>query len=124
MILTPHVGGSTQEAQGAIGNEVAESILRFFNRGTTFGAVNFPQIDPPALKSVRRIVNIHKNVTGVLRDINSSVSDLGVNIVAQFLATDENIGYIIMDVEETRHGELAERIGKSPNSLRTRIIDR
>jgi len=98
VILTPHIGGSTAEAQESIGLEVAESFIQYFFTGATTGAVNFPQLDVSAPKSYPRILNIHRNVPGVLGSINSIISALGGNIVAQHLSTDPNIGYLIMDV--------------------------
>src|SRR4051812_28844014 len=98
VILTPHIGGSTEEAQEAIGREVAHSLSRFIITGTTISAVNFPKVDLPLRKSVHRILNIHHNVPGVLRDVNRIVSDLNANIDSQLLSTDSAIGYLIMDL--------------------------
>src|SRR5262249_50885895 len=80
VILTPHIGGSTSEAQAAIGREVAAALTKFVNSGATGGAVNFPQIELPAVRGAHRILNVHRNVPGVLRDINRIVSDLDANI--------------------------------------------
>lgn len=129
VILTPHIGGSTIEAQESIGLEVAQSFLNFIDRGTTSGAVNFPQIDlampqmdDARLKNRRRILNVHRNVPGVLGDINSIVSELGANIQAQGLATDSQIGYLVMDVEDVEGTELCARIQKLKTSVRTRQL--
>lgn len=126
VILTPHIGGSTLEAQEAIGLEVAQSILTFLQRGTTTGAVNFPPLDLPRLHAnCTRVVNVHRNVPGVLGEINSIVSELGVNIQAQGLATDANIGYLVMDVEmqgEQSTQVLVDRIAGLKTSLRTRCL--
>src|SRR5205823_4474318 len=100
VILTPHVGGSTEEAQEAIGREVASALIRFVNTGATTSAVNFPQVEIAAQRQTHRILNVHRNVPGVLRDINRIVSDLEANIHSQFLATDPAIGYLIMDLDQ------------------------
>lgn len=129
VILTPHIGGSTIEAQEAIGLEVAQSFLSFLARGTTSGAVNFPQIDlaMPQTEETRkanrrRILNVHRNVPGVLGEINSIVSELGANIQAQGLSTDSQIGYLVMDVEDVNGAVLCSRIQSLATSLRTKLL--
>jgi D-3-phosphoglycerate dehydrogenase len=122
VILTPHIGGSTEEAQANIGVEVATSISKFINNGSTTGSVNFPQVDLPVLSGSHRILNIHKNVPGVLRDINSIVSDLGANIQGQYLSTDPDIGYLIMDVNKQLSDQVKEKIAVLKTSIRTRIL--
>ena len=129
VILTPHIGGSTIEAQEAIGLEVAQSFLSFLSRGTTSGAVNFPQIDlaMPQTEETRkanrrRILNVHRNVPGVLGEINSIVSELGANIQAQGLSTDSQIGYLVMDVEDVNGLVLCSRIQALATSLRTKLL--
>jgi D-3-phosphoglycerate dehydrogenase len=122
VILTPHIGGSTEEAQEAIGQEVAESFRRYFQSGATTGAVNFPVLDvaPPA--DVPRVLNIHRNVPGVLGAVNNIISEFGGNIVAQHLATDANIGYLIMDVGLKNMNEVAKKIAELKTSIRTRVL--
>jgi D-3-phosphoglycerate dehydrogenase len=122
VILTPHIGGSTEEAQEAIGQEVSESFRRYFQSGATTGAVNFPVLDvaPPA--DVPRVLNIHRNVPGVLGAVNNIISEFGGNIVAQHLATDANIGYLIMDVGLKNMNEVAKKISELKTSLRTRVL--
>lgn len=122
VILTPHIGGSTEEAQESIGREVAESFLRFINNGSTTGAVNFPKVDLPVQQDFHRLLNVHQNVPGVLRDINKIVSDLGANIRGQYLATDSDIGYLVMDLEKTEAQEVNERIKGLKTSIKTRIL--
>lgn len=129
VVLTPHIGGSTIEAQESIGLEVAQSFINFLSRATTSGAVNFPQIDLAMIQTEetrkaarRRILNVHRNVPGVLGEINSIVSELGANIQAQGLATDAQIGYLVMDVEEVEGSELCKRIQVLDTSLRTRLL--
>ena len=100
VILTPHIGGSTEEAQEAIGREVSAALIKYINTGATTGAVNFPEVELPLAKDAHRILNVHKNIPGVLRDINRIVSDHNANIRAQVLSTDADIGYLIMDLEQ------------------------
>jgi D-3-phosphoglycerate dehydrogenase len=122
VILTPHVGGSTIEAQAAIGREVATSLVKFVRGGTTTGAVNFPQIELPLTKNTHRILNVHKNVPGVLRDINRIVSEKNANIHSQLLATDANIGYLIMDLDQDVSSDVKKAIAALGTSIRTRIV--
>ncbi len=122
VFLTPHIGGSTEEAQLAIGLEVAESFTRYLKIGSTSGAVNFPQVDLPIHKGARRILNVHRNEPGVLGEINSIVSKAGANIQAQFLSTDNEIGYLVMDVEKADADPLSDEIRKLPRSIKTRIV--
>lgn len=121
VILTPHIGGSTEEAQFAIGVEVAERMVSFINTGSTSGAVNFPNIDLPyGGPTTHRILNIHKNIPGVLKSINSLLAE--VNVQGQFLATRHSVGYIIIDVEQEASGEVMTAISSLPSSLKTRIL--
>jgi D-3-phosphoglycerate dehydrogenase len=123
VILTPHIGGSTLEAQEAIGFEVSQSFLNFLRTGSTRGAVNFPNVDLPVLHAgSHRIVNVHKNVPGVLREINGIVSEVGANIEAQSLSTDANIGYLVMDMAQANAQIVAERISKLETSIKTRVL--
>lgn len=124
VILTPHIGGSTLEAQEAIGIEVAASFISYLTKGTTTGAVNFPMIDLPLVhEGARRILNVHKNVPGVLGDINSIISEHGANIQAQGLATDQTVGYLITDVSGAKADELVGEISNLKTSLRTRALN-
>lgn len=123
VILTPHIGGSTLEAQEAIGVEVAASFIAFLRAGSTRGAVNFPNVDLPVLHpDSHRIVNVHKNVPGVLREINGIVSEIGANIEAQSLSTDPNIGYLVMDMAKGEAAKVCERIAKLETSIKTRVL--
>lgn len=122
VILTPHVGGSTEEAQYAIGLEVAESFIRYLRIGSTSGAVNFPQVDLPIQKGTHRILNVHRNEPGVLGEINNIVSKAGANILAQYLSTDQKIGYLVMDVEKANAHPLADEIKKLSRSIKTRML--
>ena len=122
VILTPHIGGSTQEAQASIGREVAQSICKFVAQGATTGSVNFPQVELPPSRGTHRILNVHKNVPGVLRDISRVVSELNANIHSQMLSTDENIGYLIMDLDQDVSAQVRDGISGLPTSIRTRIV--
>ena len=122
VIITPHIGGSTAEAQEAIGREVGNALTHFVNAGVTTGAVNFPQLDAPLMPNRHRILNVHKNVPGVLRDINKIVSEMGANIGGQMLATDPEIGYLIMDLDQSVSGDVRNAIAALEANIRTRIL--
>jgi D-3-phosphoglycerate dehydrogenase / 2-oxoglutarate reductase len=122
VILTPHIGGSTEEAQEAIGKEVSTALIKFINTGATTGAVNFPLVELPMTKDAHRILNIHRNVPGVLRDINKIVSDANANVRAQLLATDPDIGYLIMDLDQDVSQDVKKSVAALPTSIKTRIL--
>ena len=122
VILTPHVGGSTSEAQAAIGREVGNTLIRFVNTGATTGAVNFPNVELPPIKGTHRILNVHRNVPGVLRDINRIVSEHDANIHSQVLSTDANVGYLIMDLDQDVSDDVKKDIGALETSVKTRIL--
>jgi len=122
VVLTPHIGGSTEEAQEAIGREVATSLLKFFRAGATTGAVNFPQVESPLIPGTHRILNVHRNVPGVLRDINRIVSDWNANIHAQVLNTDQNVGYLVMDLDQDVSAPVCEAIAGLSTDIKTRIV--
>jgi D-3-phosphoglycerate dehydrogenase / 2-oxoglutarate reductase len=122
VVLTPHIGGSTEEAQEAIGREVATSLLKFFRAGATTGAVNFPNVESPLVPGTHRILNVHRNVPGVLRDINRIVSDLNANIHAQVLQTDQNVGYLVMDLDQDVSAPVCEAIAGLSTDIKTRIV--
>jgi D-3-phosphoglycerate dehydrogenase len=122
VVLTPHLGGSTSEAQAAIGREVAVSLTKFINSGATTGAVNFPQVELAPIPGTHRILNVHRNVPGVLRDVNRIVSDMNANIHAQMLATDANIGYLVMDLDQDVADEVKNAVAALGTDIRTRIL--
>ncbi|MGE0762234.1 MAG: phosphoglycerate dehydrogenase [Bdellovibrionales bacterium] len=122
VILTPHIGGSTEEAQEAIGLEVAESLIRVLKLGSTLGAVNFPQVDCPPVAGTHRLVNVHRNVPGVLGEINGIMSRAKANIRAQFLSTDNQIGYLVMDIEQADDERLAREVAALSTSIQTHIL--
>ena len=122
VLLTPHIGGSTEEAQEAIGTEVATALVKFIDKGTTESAVNFPRVELPTTPGTHRILNVHRNVPGVLRDINKIISDLDANVEQQFLSTDAHIGYLIMDVSKSLSSEVSDAISKLSTNIRTRVL--
>jgi D-3-phosphoglycerate dehydrogenase len=120
-ILTPHIGGSTEEAQYAIGLEVADKLVKFINTGSTATAVNFPKLDLPVCQTgTHRILNIHKNVPGVLKNINTLLGEN--NVVGQILAARNTIGYLIVDVEKETSHSLRDEMSMLPTSIKTRIL--
>jgi len=122
VILTPHVGGSTEEAQENIGSEVGNRLLEYLNAGMTTGSVNFPQIGQPLLPGKHRILNVHRNVPGVLAAINGIISTTHANVSAQVLATDPTIGYLVMDIDRSVSEEVNEQVKALDTSIRTRIL--
>lgn len=124
VILTPHVGGSTLEAQDNIGIEVAAKLVRYSDNGSTLSAVNFPEVSLPGHPNSRRILHIHRNVPGVMSQINDVISRSHVNIDAQFLQTNPQVGYVVIDV--TADAEQAARIKDDmlqiPGTLRARVL--
>jgi D-3-phosphoglycerate dehydrogenase len=122
VILTPHIGGATEEAQANIGEEVPTTLIRYVRSGTTNGAVNFPHVDLALSQGVHRILNVHKNVPGVLRDVTKIVSDLGANISAQSLATEGDIGYLVLDTDQALSMDVMKRIDELKTSILTRVL--
>jgi D-3-phosphoglycerate dehydrogenase / 2-oxoglutarate reductase len=122
VILTPHIAGSTLEAQANIGLEVAEKLVRYSDTGSTIGAVNFVEIALQANSSKQRFLHIHKNVPGVLREINQFFSSRGINISAEYLQTDPDIGYVIMETESELDSSVLEDLKNIPYTIRARIL--
>jgi D-3-phosphoglycerate dehydrogenase len=122
VILTPHIGGSTLEAQESIGTEVATSLVKYVHGGTTTASVNFPNVELARTPNTHRVMNVHQNVPGVLRDINRIVSDTGANIAAQVLSTNSDIGYLIMDFESEVGGTITEAMKKLPTTIQAKFV--
>ncbi|WP_295846624.1 phosphoglycerate dehydrogenase [uncultured Xanthomonas sp.] len=124
VILTPHVGGSTLEAQDNIGVEVAAKLVRYSDNGSTLSAVNFPEVTLPEHAESLRLLHIHRNVPGVLSQINELFSRHNVNIDGQFLRTDPKVGYVVIDVgaSEEQAAVLKEELAQVAGTLRTRIL--
>jgi D-3-phosphoglycerate dehydrogenase len=121
-ILTPHIGGSTLEAQANIGLEVAEKLVKYSDTGSTIGAVNFVEISLPPNGSKQRFLHIHENVPGVLREINDFFSSRGINISAEYLQTDPDIGYVIIETESELGDFVMRDLKRIPHTIRTRIL--
>ena len=121
VILTPHIGGSTEEAQFNIGIDVSNKLIQFIERGNSMGSYSIPGINVPMQKTTR-ILHIHDNVPGVLSEINARLAARNINIVAQYLNTNELIGYVILDVEKGSSGEVLEQVQEVKNTIRTRIL--
>jgi D-3-phosphoglycerate dehydrogenase len=122
VILTPHIGGSTREAQENIALDVAAKLVRYSDNGSTMGAVNFPEVALPDHAGARRIMHIHRNEPGVLQAINGIVSSAGINIVSQYLQTLPDIGYVVMDVETDDTPSLVAELDRVPATIRTRYL--
>ncbi|TAA08711.1 phosphoglycerate dehydrogenase [Pseudoxanthomonas winnipegensis] len=124
VILTPHVGGSTLEAQDNIGVEVAAKLVRYSDNGSTLSAVNFPEVTLPGHEGSRRILHIHRNVPGVLSQINDVFRNQGVNIDGQFLRTDPQVGYVVIDVtaSEEQAAVLKDAMAAIDGTLRVRVL--
>ncbi|OQX37421.1 MAG: D-3-phosphoglycerate dehydrogenase [Oceanospirillales bacterium LUC14_002_19_P2] len=122
VILTPHVGGSTLEAQENIGKEVAEKLAKYSDNGTSLSSVNFPEVALPAHPGKHRILHIHKNVPGVLSAINNIFSDNNINISGQYLQTCEDVGYVVIDVEADQSQLALEKVQDVNGTIRCRIL--
>jgi D-3-phosphoglycerate dehydrogenase len=125
VLLTPHVGGSTEEAQENIGIEVAEKLIKYSNNGSTLTAVNFPEASLPEHEGKHRLLHIHRNQPGVLSRINAVFSNHDVNIAGQYLQTNANVGYVVIDVETSDEAAtlaLKNELDLVPGTLRTRLL--
>lgn len=122
VILTPHVGGSTQEAQANIGLEVADKFVRYSDMGDTTSAVNFPNVSIPFTDKSHRLLHIHQNVPGVLSQVNASFADAGINITAQSMMTRGDVGYLVMDVDDNDSAKALERLRAIPQTIKVRVL--
>ena len=122
VILTPHIGGSTLEAQQSIGREVADKLVKYSDTGSTVSSVNFPEVALPEHPGKHRILHIHQNVPGILSAINQIFADTGVNVAAQYLQTRDTVGYVVIDTDTEYSGQALERLREVPGTLRTRIL--
>ncbi len=122
VLLTPHVGGSTQEAQENIGTEVAVKLTGFLDNGSTLGSKTVPEISLSVQHNTRRILHIHKNVPGVLSEINAILSKHEVNILGQYLKTNETIGYVVLDVDANADLEMMEDLKQVKETIKSRIL--
>jgi len=125
VLLTPHVGGSTMEAQRDIGTEVSSKLIKYSNNGSTLGAVNFPEVSLPEHPGQHRLLHIHRNQPGVLSSINAIFSEEQINIAGQYLQTNAKIGYVVIDIEAEGRAEslqVKRRLEQVPGTIRTRIL--
>lgn len=122
VILTPHIGGSTQEAQENIGLEVAEKMVRYSDSGTTISAVNFPQVSLPPHSGTHRLLHVHHNVPGVMTAINQVFSDNNINICGQHLQTTEKVGYVVLDVDAEYSNIALKALKGIEGTMRCRVL--
>jgi D-3-phosphoglycerate dehydrogenase / 2-oxoglutarate reductase len=122
VILTPHVGGSTEEAQANIGEFVPSKLLQFMNNGSTYGSVNFPELQLPPLEDAHRLLHIHQNVPGILAKINNIFAKYNVNIKGQYLKTTNEIGYVITDIAKLYADEIVAELKEIDNTIKFRML--
>ena len=122
VILTPHIGGSTMEAQANIGLEVADKLVRYSDNGTTISAVNFPEVALPEHPGQNRILHVHHNVPGVLSAINQVFAENGINVAGQYLRTHEKLGYVVIDLEPGSSALALEKLAQVPGTVRCRVL--
>jgi D-3-phosphoglycerate dehydrogenase / 2-oxoglutarate reductase len=122
VILTPHIGGSTMEAQANIGLEVAEKLVKYSDNGTSTSSVNFPEVALPAHPGKHRLLHIHRNVPGVLSEINRIFSDNQINVSAQYLQTNEKIGYVVIDIDAASSDLALDKLAQVSGTLRSRVL--
>jgi len=122
VILTPHVGGSTMEAQENIGIEVAEKLVKYSDNGTSTSSVNFPEVALPAHPGKHRLLHIHRNVPGVLSEINKVFAGNGINIASQYLQTNEAVGYVVIDIDAAHSDIALAKLAEVPGTIRSRVL--
>ncbi len=122
VILTPHVGGSTEEAQANIGLDVTAKLINYLELGTSNGSHTVPELNLPPQVGTHRILHIHENVPGVLGEINSKLFEKGINILGQYLKTNDRIGYVILDIDTALSKEAFEILKKVRGTIKTRMI--
>ena len=122
VILTPHIGGSTEEAQRDIAEFVPNKIMEYVNSGSTVDAVNFPNIRLPKQKNAHRFLHIHANVPGIMAQINRVLASYNLNIIGQYLSTDPEVGYVITDVDKDYNKEVINELKNIPNTTRFRVL--
>jgi D-3-phosphoglycerate dehydrogenase len=122
VILTPHIGGSTMEAQANIGLEVAEKLVKYSDNGTSISSVNFPEVALPSHPGKHRLLHIHRNVPGVLSQINGILSDNQINIAAQYLQTNEAVGYVVIDIDAASSDVALDKLAHVTGTIRSRLL--
>ncbi|MGI8883375.1 MAG: NAD(P)-dependent oxidoreductase, partial [Pyrinomonadaceae bacterium] len=122
VILTPHIGGSTEEAQANIGFDVTAKLINYTELGTSNGSHTVPELNLPPQAATHRILHIHENIPGVLGEINSKLSERGINITGQYLKTNDAIGYVILDIDTALSGEAFEILKEVKGTIKTRMV--
>ena len=122
VILTPHIGGSTQEAQENIARFVPARIIEYINTGSTTNSVNFPNLQLPILDNAHRLIHIHQNVPGILAKINNVLAEHNINIVGQYLKTNETIGYVITDIDKAYNPDVIKDLKAISHTIKFRIL--
>ncbi len=122
VILTPHIGGSTSEAQANIGTEVANKFVKYSDNGSTLSAVNFPEVSLPTHDNTKRLLHIHANKPGILNKINQVFVDANVNIAGQYLQTDPEIGYVVIDVQSEDTADFLARLKEIDGTIKARVL--
>lgn len=122
VILTPHVGGSTMEAQANIGFEVGEKLATYSDTGTSITSVNFPEVALPSHPDNHRILHIHENIPGVMSEINQALSDNNINILGQYLQTNEGVGYVVIDVNKECSALAKDKLKTVAGTIRCRVL--
>ncbi|MCA6074586.1 phosphoglycerate dehydrogenase [Fulvivirga sedimenti] len=121
-ILSPHIGGSTMEAQENIASFVPGKIMEYINTGSTSNSVNFPNLQLPTLKNAHRLIHIHQNMPGILARINKVLADHDINIVGQYLKTNEKIGYVITDIDKAYDRDVIKALRKIEHTIKFRVL--
>lgn len=122
VLLTPHIGGSTEEAQQNIGEDVSNKLFQFLEKGITNGSHSVPPLALPPQEGTHRILHIHKNVPGVLSAINTQLSLHDINIMAQYLKTNDEIGYVVLDVDKKFSGHASELLKEVKETIKVRVL--
>jgi D-3-phosphoglycerate dehydrogenase / 2-oxoglutarate reductase len=122
VILTPHIGGSTEEAQENIGEDVSNKLFQYLETGTSLGSHTIPPLSLPHQEGTHRILHIHKNVPGVLSEINSTLSKHNINILGQYLKTNDEIGYVVLDIDKRLSNQALQLLKEVKQTLKTRLL--
>jgi len=122
VILTPHIGGSTEEAQQNIGEDVSNKLLNYLEKGISLGSHTVPALSLPPQEGSHRILHIHENVPGVLSQINTQLSKNKINIVGQYLKTNDSIGYVVVDVDKKISNQASQLLKEVPNTIKVRLL--
>lgn len=122
VILTPHIGGSTEEAQVSIGKDVAQKLISFIDTGATVGSHSVPELSLPVQQNTHRLLHIHHNMPGILSEINGILSKMNVNIEGQYLKTNEFIGYVVLDIDKQGSDKILNELKKVKHTIKTRIL--